>query len=233
MKHVQIAIDGPVAAGKGTVSRLVAERLGFLYVDTGAMYRVAALLALRAGVSWSDEERIAHLIREAKIAMRNPVEEERDGRQTTVLVNGEDVSWAIRTEEISRGSSAVAKHPQVRLELVKKQQAIARVQDVVMEGRDITFRVLPEAQLKIYLTADEAERARRRHEQLLERGQDVSYQEVLQELKDRDTQDMSRSVDPLHKTDDAWELDTSSMEIAEVVETVAAKVRELQAVEVE
>lgn len=223
-QHLQIAIDGPVAAGKGTVARLVAERLGITYIDTGAMYRVAGLLATRAGVSWEDENGVRRLVEKAEIQLRQPEGEEKDGRLITVIVDGEDVSWKIRTEEAGRGSSAVAKLGKVRQALVKKQQAIANRQSVVMEGRDITFRVLPRADLKIYLTASAKERAKRRHKELLMRGEDVSYEMVLEDLKKRDSQDMRRKVDPLHVAPGAWVLDTTELTIEEVVEVIAKKV---------
>ncbi|MBD3250651.1 MAG: (d)CMP kinase, partial [Candidatus Pacebacteria bacterium] len=145
----QIAIDGPVAAGKGTVSRLVADRLGLLYVDTGAMYRMTALLGQNQNIDLSDEQALLPLVKEAKMEMRNPIGEEHDGRLSTVFLNDQDVSWKIRTEQVGLGSSQVAQHPKIREELVKKQQKIAAKQDVVMEGRDITYAVLPNAQMKI------------------------------------------------------------------------------------
>ncbi len=214
---MHIAIDGPVAAGKGTVARRVAEELGILYVDTGAMYRVAALLGERHGVEWENEDRLAELVTTTVIAMRNPLEDEQDGRQTTVLLNGEDVSWEIRTEEMGKGASKVAQHAKVREALVKKQQDIAAVQSVVMEGRDITYRVLPNAQIKIYLTADENERARRRYAQLRSRGIELDFEQVLRDLRERDEQDMNRATDPLRIVDDAWLLDTTSLTIDAVV----------------
>lgn len=224
---IQIAIDGPVAAGKGTVAKLVAKRLGFLYVDTGAMYRVAAMLAKQHSIDWEDEKNIADLVSRANIVMRNPLEEESDGRQTTVIVDDQDVSWAIRTEEMSGGASAVAKLPAVRQVLVKKQQLIAASQNVVMEGRDITFRVLPDAQLKIYLDADEDIRAKRRHQELMVRGEDITYQQVLEDLKKRDLQDKGRTTDPLQIVDDAWVLDTTPMTINEVVNVIEDRVKKI------
>lgn len=224
----QIAIDGPVAAGKGTVSRIVAQRLGFLYVDTGAMYRVAALLALRNSVEFSDDIKIVELVKHAVISMRPPTKEEQDGRLTTVLLDGEDVSWKIRTEEVSQGASIVSAHKSLRSELVRQQQEIAKSQSVIMEGRDITFRVLPEAQLKIFLTAFDTERARRRHLELLEKGQDVSYEQVYTDLLTRDRRDRERDVDPLHIVPEAWVLDTSGIPIESVVLMIVDKVRTMQ-----
>ncbi len=223
-----IAIDGPVAAGKGTVSRLVAQRLGFLYVDTGAMYRTTALIAFRNKVSWEDEEGITQLLKEATIDMRNPTESEKDGRLTTVLLDEKDVSWEIRTEKMSQGSSKVAVLPEVRKLLVKKQQIIAENKDVVMEGRDITTRVLPEADLKIFLTASDLVRAKRRHVQMLTKGLDISFEEVFRELKERDQRDQTRRVDPLQVVDDALVIDTSDLGIEKVVEVIVSKVTVLR-----
>lgn len=224
----RVAIDGPVAAGKGTVARLVASRLEFLYVDTGAMYRVTALLAKQLQADIHDEARLVQLISKAKIEMRNPTDDEKDGRLTTVLLNGEDVSWKIRTEEVSQGASIVAQFPAVRASLVSQQQVIASSQSVVMEGRDITFRVLPEAELKIFLTATDIVRAKRRYVELQTRGQDVTLEEVYTDLLERDQRDMERTVDPLHVVDDAWVLDTSDLSIEQVVELIVARVKSLK-----
>ncbi len=224
-KPFQIAIDGPVAAGKGTISRLVAERLGFLYVDTGAMYRVAAYLAIQEGIGFDEEERLRDLVEKTSIEMHNPTEDERDGRLTTVLLNGEDVSWKIRTEEVGKGASQAATLKQIRTVLVEKQQQIAKGTDVIMEGRDITYRVLPDANLKIYLTAGDVVRAKRRHMQLQTRGSTVAFDEVYRDLLQRDDQDMGRVHDPLRIVDDAWVIDTSDLTIEQVVQLVEAKVR--------
>jgi cytidylate kinase len=220
-----IAIDGPVAAGKGTVSRLVADRLGFVYIDTGAMYRTSALLAKQNSVDYSNEDELAKIVEAAEIDLRTPEGDEKDGRLATVLVNGKDVSWAIRTEEISIGASQVASLPEVRRVLVKKQQQIAVGKNVVMEGRDITYRVLPDAQLKIYLTGSDIIRAKRRHLQLLTKGQDISFEEVYRELLERDKRDMNRNTDPLKIVDDAWLIDTSDLSIEQVVEIIVGRVR--------
>lgn len=219
----QIAIDGPVAAGKGTVSRLVAQRLNFLYVDTGAMYRVTAFLALQNSVDYSDTSAIVEIVKKTNIQMHNPSKDEADGRLTTVLVDGVDVSWKIRTEAVGLGASAVAQIKEVREVLVEKQQQIADSQNVVMEGRDITYRVLPDAQLKIYLTGRDFVRANRRHLQLQSRGNDVSFNEVFIDLKDRDHVDMNRATDPLQIVESAWVLDTSDLTIRQVVEIIVSK----------
>ncbi len=220
-----IAIDGPVAAGKGTVSRLVAERLGFVYIDTGAMYRMTALLAKQNDVPFSDEDKVTDLVKGAQMDLRAPLEEsEKDGRLATVLLNGQDVSWQIRTEEISSGASQVAALAKVRHELVAKQQEIAVGKNVVMEGRDITYRVLPNAQLKIYLSASDIVRAKRRHMQLLTKGTDVAFDEVYKELIQRDDRDTNRDVDPLQIVPDAWVIDTSDLTIEQAVEIIVGRV---------
>lgn len=218
-----IAIDGPVAAGKGTISRLVAERLGFLYVDTGAMYRMTALLGLNAKVKLNDEDGLAKLAQTAKMEMRTPTEDEKDGRLSTILLNGEDVSWKIRTEKVSLGASSVAKLAKVRQLLVKKQQEIAENQDVIMEGRDITYRVLPNADLKIFLTGSDVVRAKRRLTQLLTKGEDVKFDQVMADLATRDEQDMTRDTDPLKIVPEAMVVDTSDLSIQQVVDLIVNK----------
>jgi len=219
-----IAIDGPVAAGKGTVSRLVAERLGFVYIDTGAMYRMTALLAKQNAVSFSDEEKVTALVKSADMDLHAPVDSEKDGRLATALLNGQDVSWQIRTEDISSGASQVAALANVRHELVAKQQRIAVGKNVVMEGRDITYRVLPDAQLKIYLSASDIVRAKRRHMQLLTKGTDVAFDEVYKELIQRDDRDTTRDVDPLKIVPNAWVIDTSDLTIEQAVEIIVGRV---------
>ncbi len=227
MSSLQIAIDGPVAVGKSTIARLLAQRLGFLYIDTGAMYRVVGLLALRANVNPEDEDQVAALLPQHTIDLATPEGEQEDGRKITVYLDGEDVSWAIRTEEVGQAASQVASHGKVRQELVKQQQAIAANQNVVMEGRDITFRVLPQAQLKIFLIADDRTRANWRHTELMERGQDVPLEEVIAELSRRDQRDTSRSVDPLHPTSDSWYLDRSRLNLEETLNVIEQRAREL------
>jgi len=156
--------------------------------------------------------------------MNNPSEGEKDGRLTTVVVDGQDVSWEIRTEAVSRGASQIAVHPEVRSVLVEKQQQIASTQNVVMEGRDVTYRVLPEAQLKIFLTGDTTVRAKRRHLQLQTRGQDISFSEVYQAIVDRDTHDTERVTDPLKKIPEAWEINTTDLSVDQVVDLIVNKV---------
>jgi len=228
-----IAIDGPVAAGKGTVSKLLAERLGFLYVDTGAMYRAVALLTLRHQVDPQQEAEVVALLNDVELEVRKPAPEEKDGRLITIILinqstgEREDISWSIRTEEVSRIVPLVAQHPQVRQILVGWQQQIAAQQQVVMEGRDITYRVLPAANLKIFLTASIEERARRRWEQILAKGEDVELEKVKEDLIKRDELDSNRATDPLKKVPDAWEVDTTNLDIDEVVALIEERVVEL------
>lgn len=223
----QIAIDGPVAVGKSTAAKILAQRLGFLYVDTGAMYRATGLLAIRNEVDPENEDEVAKLLLSHTITLAPPQGSQNDGRKITVFLDDEDVSWIIRTEEVSQTASKVAQHVKVRERLVEQQQAIAATQNVVMEGRDITFRVLPNAQLKIFLTASEEQRAQWRLTELLESGQDVSLENVVAELKDRDYRDMHREVDPLHVAEDAWHFDRSPYTLEETIDLIEAKARDL------
>ncbi len=225
---LQIAVDGPVAAGKGSVARLVAQRLKMLYIDTGAMYRMVALLAKRHNIELSSESELTELIKQTKMEMRNPTEDELDGRLITVLMDGEDVSWAIRTEEVGVDAAKVAALAKVRATLVEKQQLIAANQDVVMEGRDITYKVLPNAQLKIFLTASPETRAKRRLLGLQSRGHDVTFEQVYQDLLDRDKLDTERAADPLKVVEGAWVLDTSNLNIDEVVELITERAKHLK-----
>lgn len=226
--YFQIAIDGPVAAGKGTVSRLVAQRLGFMYIDTGAMYRVAAYLAQQNGVDITDEASVVKLINQAKMAMYHPRENEQDGRLITVLLNDEDVSWKIRTKEMSDGASKVSTLPKVRKVLVEKQKEIAQGKNVVMEGRDITYRVLPEADLKIFLDAEITVRAERRIKQIQVKDPSVSPEKIMQEIAQRDERDMGRSADPLQIVPDAWVLDTTNLTPDQVADLIVEKVRKMR-----
>ena len=224
-KHFQIAIDGTVAAGKGTVSRLVSERLGLLYVDTGAMYRCVAWLVINNHIDSSDEDSILEELSKHTIELKMPKEQEKDGRLVTVLFDDEDLSWKIRTEEVSKLTSVTAQHAKVRAEMVRLQKEMSKSNDVIMEGRDITHAVLPDAQIKIYLDADPMIRAKRRQRELMDRGMDVSLNSVLEELMERDQRD---KVQNLKKVSGVWELDTSELSISEVVELITAKAKKLK-----
>lgn len=224
----QVAIDGPVAAGKSTVARELAVDTDFVYVDTGAMYRAVTLAAGERGISLDDEDSLVELVEQLDIDVRSPRGEEKDGRLSTVVVNGKDVSWEIRGEGVSAVVAKVASYPRVREVLVPKQRAIASDRDVVMEGRDITYVVLPEADLKIYLTASEDVRVKRYHEKLGEYEEDLTEERAREMLMERDELDMTREASPLRIEPDAWVLDTSKMTIAEVVGTIAGRIREIR-----
>ena len=200
---IAIAIDGPASSGKGTVARLVAEALGFSYVDTGAMYRCVALAAARLGVPWSEGPALAALIPSLHFELRF------EAGRLAVRVNGEDVSEAIRAETISLGASAVATLPEVRTALLEGQRALARRGGVVMDGRDIGTVVLPDAALKVYLDADVDERARRRQAELAAKGQALTVEAVRDDLRARDAQDMQRATAPLRQAEDAVFLDST------------------------
>lgn len=219
---VQIAIDGPIAAGKGTVAKKVAENLGFLYVDTGAMYRTISVFCDWHKVDKTDEAAVCSLIENLKpeLELRPPAETEQDGRLCTVILENKDISWDIRSEESSRGSAVVSPYLCVRDYLLDLQRRLAQKHNVVMEGRDIGTFVLPDADLKIYLTAKPEARAKRRRLELLARGQNISFDRVLKDINDRDNQDITRSLRPLQKVDAAVEIDTSDLTIEEVVDKI-------------
>ena len=226
-KSFQIAIDGPVAAGKGTTAKLVAQRLGFLYVDTGAMYRALTLFVQRQGVDLNDEGRVVEALKKykPKVDLRVPEKLEKDGRLCTVLLNEEDVSWKVRTEEVSRGVSIITQYGGVRDLITPLAREIAQSQDVVMEGRDITSVVLPRANLLIYMDADPMERAKRRHRELLMRGEDVTVEKVFKDLEERDKRDSERAIAPLKKVKGAWILDSTGMTIDAVAEKIIDRVK--------
>ncbi len=219
---MQIAIDGPVAAGKGTVSRLVAKRLGFLYVDTGALYRAISVFCDRNSVKKDDEAAVQALIKEKHpaIDLRNPVLSEEDGRLCTVSLDGDDISWEIRTPESSRGSALVSRYLCVRDYLLDYQRELAVKHNVVIEGRDIGTFVLPEAEIKIFLTGKIETRAKRRQLELQSRGEDISLEKVMSDIQIRDRQDMERPLRPLKKADNSIEIDTSEMTIEKVVDKI-------------
>ena len=213
-----IAIDGPAGAGKSTIGALVAERLGYLFLDTGAMYRAVALAAKRKGIDPDDGPRLAKLAREVRILIGPPTL--RDGRAYTVLLDGEDVTWQIREPEIDRIVSQVARIPAVRDAMVEQQRALAERGRLVMVGRDIGTVVLPQADRKIYLTASAAERAKRREEELRSRGQVRPRQELLQEILRRDKLDSERAVAPLKAADDAIVVQTDGLSVGEALDRV-------------
>ena len=213
-----IAIDGPAGAGKSTIARRVAKELSFIYVDTGAMYRAIALFLLRSQTE-AREEKVAEVLPEIRVSIRY-----RDGEQQ-VLLNGENVSGLIRTEEVGNMASRAAALPCVREKLLDLQRELARTHDVVMDGRDIGTRVLPHAQLKIYLTASADTRALRRFRELEQKGQDCDIEKIKKDIIWRDEQDMNRAVAPLVQAKDAVYLDTSDMTIDEVTEKIKSLCR--------
>jgi len=215
-----IAIDGPAGAGKSTIGALVAERLGYLFLDTGAMYRAVALAAIRKGIDPDDSERLAKLARDSRITIGPPTV--RDGRAYTVLFDGADVTWDIRSAEVDASVSQVARVPAVRDAMLEQQRDLARRGRVVMVGRDIGTVVLPGADCKIFLTASAAERAKRREEELRSRGQVRPRQELLQEILRRDRMDSERKVAPLRTADDATVVQTDGLSVGQALEQVLA-----------
>lgn len=218
-----IAIDGPAGAGKSTIAKLTAKRLGFVYVDTGAMYRAMALYCLRHGIGKEDEKAIEKACEAMDVSLQY-----QDGIQQ-VLLNGEDVSGQIRTEEVSQMTSAISVYPAVRQKLLKLQRDLARTKDVIMDGRDIGTCVLPDAQTKIYLTASSRVRALRRFKELKERGETCNLEEIEQDIRKRDERDMNRTIAPLRQAEDAVCIDSSQMTIDQVVRAItdAATIRGL------
>ena len=211
---MNIAIDGPVGAGKSSIADQVAERLHILHLDTGAMYRALALYALRSGVELTDEAAVSACCAQADIAVGYA-----DGRQRTLL-SGEDVSDLIRTGEVSAAASVVSKWPAVRERMVALQQELARKGNMLIDGRDIGTVVLADSPCKIYLTASAEERARRRYLQNLEKGDNTPFEDVLAALNARDAQDMGRAVSPLRQAEDAVLVDSTDMTREEVVDAI-------------
>ncbi|RYZ06607.1 MAG: (d)CMP kinase [Myxococcales bacterium] len=222
-----VAIDGPAGAGKSTVTRKVAERLGYLIVDTGALYRVVALAAERAGVSAEDETRVTALA-DALVA-ENAVQLRRgaDGA-SQVLLRGQDVSLSIRAQGVGQGASKVSAFPGVRDALLDLQRAQGREGGVVLEGRDIGTVVFPDAEAKFYLTASVDVRAQRRRDELAARGTPPTLAEVLSEVTERDRRDSTRPVAPLRQAEDALLVDSSSLSIEQVVEQIVASVKSVE-----
>ena len=217
---INIAIDGPAGAGKSTIAKRVAKALSYIYVDTGAMYRAMALYLHRNGIDAGDTEKISAACTGADISI-----EYRDGEQV-VLLGGENVNPYLRTQEVSAMASRSSAVPQVRTRLVELQQELAAAQNVVMDGRDIGTVVLPDAQVKIYLTASVEVRARRRFLELQEKGEPAVLEEIAAEIAERDHRDMTREVSPLRQAEDAVLVDTSDMGIDEVADQILKIVRE-------
>lgn len=215
---LNVAMDGPVGAGKSTIADEVARRLGILHLDTGAMYRALGLAAIRQGVDMQDEDAVTALCRQADITVRYE-----DGGQRT-LVDGEDVTAHLRTQEVSMAASTVSRYRGVCQAMVALQQKLAATTDMLVDGRDIGTVVLPQATIKIYLTASAEERARRRWVQLQEKGAADTFEQVLEELRQRDWQDMHREVDPLRQAEDAVLVDSTGLQFEQTVEKILSLV---------
>ncbi|MDL5141927.1 (d)CMP kinase [Bacillus atrophaeus] len=209
-KKLSIAIDGPAAAGKSTVAKIVAEKRSYVYIDTGAMYRAITYVALKESADLTDEKMLSELLKKTTIELITSKEGQK------VLVNGNDVTEDIRKDEVSNQVSIVAKHRSVREEMVRRQQLLGDKGGVVMDGRDIGTHVLPNAEVKIFLLASVEERANRRFEENVKKGYDVNYETLIEEIARRDKLDSEREVSPLRKADDAVEIDTTSLSIDEV-----------------
>ncbi len=222
-----VAIDGPAGAGKSTVTRRVAERLSYRVLDTGAIYRSVALSAHRAHTSFDDDPGVSAIAR--AMAARKAVEFVPDASLgQRVILYGEDVTLAIRTQAMSDGASRVSALPAVRSALLELQRVIGRDGGVVVEGRDIGSVVFPEAEAKFYLTATAEERARRRHAELAARGQEVELAAILAEVRERDERDMNRTVAPLVQAPDARAIDSSALGIDEVVDVIVGEVKRIE-----
>ncbi|AZR76428.1 MULTISPECIES: (d)CMP kinase [Bacillus cereus group] len=213
-KRISIAIDGPAAAGKSTVAKVVAKELSYVYIDTGAMYRTLTYAALEQKVDIENEEQLMEVVKNVNIEFQQ-------GENTQlVFLNGQDVSEVIRTPDVTNRVSIVAKHRLVREEMVRRQQELAKKGGVVMDGRDIGTHVLPDAEVKIFMLASVEERAERRHLENLNKGFDSNLEQLQEEIAQRDKLDSEREVSPLKKADDALELDTTSLSIEEVVQKI-------------
>lgn len=219
MEQYNIAIDGPSSAGKSTIAKKVAARLGTTYLDTGAMYRALTLSALRVQADLESEAALLGVLNDSEIHLTQV-----DGHQT-VYLNNEDVTETIRSTAVTQNVSVVSSHEKVRAEMVRRQQRFAEEGGIVMDGRDIGTVVLPNADLKIYLIASAEERALRRYRESIAKGMDVSLDQLTEDMKARDHYDMNREASPLKKADDAVELDTTQMSIDEVVETVLKMIK--------
>jgi len=219
-----IAIDVPAAAGKSTIGCELAKRLNYLYFDTGVMYRAVTWAALHQGLEIADEAAITALAQRLDIDVMPPTTD--DGRQYTILVDGQDVTWAIRDANVEAGVSPVSTYRGVREALVAQQRRISAQGRVVMVGRDIGTVVIPDADLKLYLDAGVKERALRRYRELLQRGQEACFEDVLSAMQRRDDIDSGRAVSPLEPADDAIVIDTSNLPIDQVLEVVEKLIRE-------
>ena len=217
---INIAIDGPAGAGKSSIAKLVSKKLGYIYVDTGALYRTVGLYSIRKGIDTKDAEAVTGTLKDIKVELGFV-----DGAQH-VFLNGEDVSDAIRTPEASMGASNVSAIPAVRTFLFDLQRDIAKNNNCIMDGRDIGTVVLPDAQIKLFLTASPEARAERRYKELIEKGEKVDFQDVLDDINKRDYQDSHREIAPLKQAEDAILVDNSGCNLEEGTELVLGIIRE-------
>ncbi|WP_033543831.1 (d)CMP kinase [Planococcus sp. CAU13] len=208
-KSIQIALDGPAAAGKSTIAKIVAEKLGYVYIDTGAMYRAITLKALETGINLEDSKDAGDLLSGTRIDLQP------SPNGQLVFLDGRNVTEDIRSQNVTKAVSQMASHESVRKQMVKLQQQLASGRGVVMDGRDIGTHVLPDAELKVFMSATVEERARRRYEENRKRGIDISFEELQEEIAARDKMDSERAVSPLRQADDALYIDTTSLTIAE------------------
>ena len=220
---INIAIDGPAGAGKSTIAKMLAKELGYVYVDTGAMYRAMAYYFLQQGIDKEDEAAINAAVDGADVTIRYE-----DGSQK-VLLNGADVTGSLRTEQVGNMASSTSVYPAVRVKLVALQQKLAKTADVIMDGRDIGTCVLPDAQVKIYLTASVETRSKRRYDELVEKGEPADLTKIEEDIKERDYRDMHREMSPLRQANDAVLVDSSDMSIEQVVSAILGIVKEKQA----
>lgn len=211
---MNIAIDGPAGAGKSTIAKRLAKKLGFIYVDTGAMYRAMAYYFLQHNIDAKDENAIAAACPDVDVTITY------ENGEQQVLLNGENVNGVIRNEEVGNMASSTSVYPVVRKKLVELQRQLAKSADVIMDGRDIGTCVLPDAQVKIYLTASSATRAKRRYDELTEKGVSCDLAEIGKDIIDRDYRDMHRETSPLRQAEDAVLVDSSEMNIDEVVDAI-------------
>ena len=215
-----IAIDGPAGAGKSTIARRTAQELSFIYVDTGALYRALAVFLVDEGVSPEDTEKVKEAVKSVKVSIAY------ENGEQQVLVNGKNVTDRLRAESVDNMASTISAIPAVRAALLDLQRDLAKAHDVLMDGRDIGTNVLPDAELKIYLTASVETRAERRYRDLQEKGVEKPLSEIKKEIEERDHRDMTRAIAPLKQAEDAVYLDTSHMNIDEVVEAIRQLYRE-------
>lgn len=214
-KFFKIAIDGPSGAGKSTIAKAVAKRLGIDYIDTGAMYRAIGYKMKEEGVSADQRDKLKTMLENTDI----------DFSEGNIILDGRIVNDEIRTSDMSKRASVCSALPEVREKLVQLQRGMGAAKSVIMDGRDIGSNVLKDAQYKFFLTASAEERADRRHRELLEKGEEISFDEVLEDIKKRDHNDMTRELNPLRKAEDALEVDTTGLSIEEVIDTILKEIK--------